>query len=118
MPQIQSISFTSLIDFRSTSPHSVRSVTLYIDEMGGVAHTIGSALDNDHKEIHLSTSHIINNKQRARDEIRGVIVHEMVHCYQYNGKGQCPGGLIEGIAGESACHRQKGLLPYSRMKFP
>jgi hypothetical protein len=27
------------------------------------------------------------------------LVHEVVHCYQYNGKGACPGGLIEGIAG-------------------
>ncbi|KLO11342.1 plant basic secretory protein [Schizopora paradoxa] len=79
-------------------PRHVRSVTLYIDEMGGVAHSNGSSLDDDHKEIHLSTSHISNNKQRAKDEIRGVIFHEMVHCYQYNGKGKCPGGLIEGIA--------------------
>lgn len=31
-------------------------------------------------------------------EIKGVLVHELVHCFQYNGKGHCPGGLIEGIA--------------------
>ncbi len=85
-----------------SSLHSVRSVTLFIDEMGGVAHTNGMALDDDHKEIHLSSNHINNNKQRARDEIRGVIVHEMVHCFQYNGKGTCPGGLIEGIAGKKS----------------
>lgn len=29
----------------------------------------------------------------------GVLVHEMVHCFQYNAKGTCPGGLVEGIAG-------------------
>ncbi|KAG2351987.1 hypothetical protein BDR07DRAFT_1431125 [Suillus spraguei] len=28
-----------------------------------------------------------------------VLVHEVVHCYQYNAKDTCPGGLIEGIAG-------------------
>lgn len=28
----------------------------------------------------------------------GVCVHEMVHCWQWNAKGTCPGGLIEGIA--------------------
>lgn len=28
----------------------------------------------------------------------GVLTHEMVHCYQYNAFGTCPGGLIEGIA--------------------
>lgn len=31
-------------------------------------------------------------------EIKGVLVHEMVHTMQFNGKGTCPGGLIEGIA--------------------
>lgn len=77
----------------------MRSVTLYLEDMDGVAHTMGSDLDNDHKEIHFSTRHIENNKQRAKDEIMGVIVHEMVHCFQYNAKGSCPGGLIEGIAG-------------------
>lgn len=31
-------------------------------------------------------------------EIHGVLVHELVHCFQHNGRGTCPGGLIEGIA--------------------
>lgn len=31
-------------------------------------------------------------------EIQGVLVHELVHCFQHNGHGTCPGGLIEGIA--------------------
>ncbi|KAH8119975.1 hypothetical protein DFH11DRAFT_21280 [Phellopilus nigrolimitatus] len=66
--------------------------------MDGVAYTKGSELDDDHKEIHLSMQHIENSKQRAKDETLGVIVHEMVHCFQYNAKGSCPGGLIEGIA--------------------
>lgn len=78
---------------------SVRSVTLHLDNMKGVAFTKGSELDDDHKEIHLNLNHCETNKQRVHDEIRGVLVHEMVHCYQYNGKGSCPGGLIEGIAG-------------------
>jgi len=81
-----------------TCPRNVRSVTLYLEDMDGVAYTKGSDLDNDHKELHFSTRHIENSKQRAKDEIMGVIVHEMVHCFQYNAKGSCPGGLIEGIA--------------------
>jgi len=81
-----------------TVPRNVRSVTLFIENMDGVAYTKGSDLDDDHKEIHFSIRHIENNKQRARDEIMGVIVHEMVHCFQFNAKGTCPGGLIEGIA--------------------
>lgn len=64
--------------------------------MPGVAHTFGSA---SHKEIHFSLDHINNSSARAKDEIMGVLVHEVVHCYQYDGKGTAPGGFIEGLAG-------------------
>lgn len=74
-------------------------MTLYLEDMGGVAHTKGSELDDDHKEIHLSLRHIVNNKNRVESEVMGVLVHEMVHCFQYNAKGTCPGGLVEGVAG-------------------
>ncbi|KAI1791525.1 hypothetical protein LXA43DRAFT_1010628 [Ganoderma leucocontextum] len=63
--------------------------------MPGVAHTFGSPTT---KEIHFSLDHIRNSESRAKDEILGVLVHEMVHCYQYNGQGKTPGGFIEGIA--------------------
>ena len=66
--------------------------------MDGVAYTTGS---ETMKEIHFSCQHIVNCADRCADEIRGVIVHEVVHCYQYNGQDTCPGGLIEGIAGAS-----------------
>ena len=81
-------------------------MTLYLEEMSGVAYTKGSELDNDHKEIHLSLQHVLNastkdkeSQARGRAETLGVLVHELVHCFQNNGKGTCPGGLIEGIAG-------------------
>ncbi|KAK0481564.1 hypothetical protein IW261DRAFT_1550675 [Armillaria novae-zelandiae] len=63
----------------------VGSVMLVLRSMDGVAYTTGSAT---HKEIHLSADYII----------MGVLTHEMVHCYQYNARGTCPGGLVEGIA--------------------
>lgn len=70
--------------------------------MPGVAYTIGSSLDDDHKEIHLSMDYIggvpSNPSNRQRDEIQGVLVHEMVHCWQWNGMGTAPSGLIEGVA--------------------
>lgn len=67
--------------------------------MGGVAYTTGSDLDDDHKEIHFSLDYIHQiSSNRKTDEIMGVLTHEMVHCYQYNAFGTCPGGLIEGIA--------------------
>lgn len=77
--------------------------------MGGVAYTTGSRLDNDHKEIHVSLEYIAglhytvngetSEKGMIATEIKGVLQHELVHCFQCDGDGTCPGGLIEGIAG-------------------
>ncbi|MCJ1403771.1 hypothetical protein MMC11_006994 [Xylographa trunciseda] len=81
-----------------------RSITLVLRSMPGVAYTTGIDLDDDHKEIHFSLDYIANIKntsaspQRQRQEIEGVIVHEMVHCWQWTALGTAPGGLIEGIA--------------------
>lgn len=76
-----------------------RSVTLVVRSMDGVAYTTSKDIDSDHKEIHLSTTYIEGiAAKRKRDELLGVITHEMVHCWQWNGLGTAPGGLIEGIA--------------------
>ncbi|KAI9807450.1 MAG: hypothetical protein M1833_000195 [Piccolia ochrophora] len=84
-------------DDRSEPP--TRSVTLILRSMPGVAYTTGKDIDDDHKEIHLSTDYIENiSEARQADEILGVLVHEMVHCWQWNAHGTAPGGLIEGIA--------------------
>jgi hypothetical protein len=64
--------------------------------MEQLAYTSGS---NTHKEIHFSLDWINRNSHRAKDEIMGVLTHEVVHCYQYDARGTCPGGLIEGMAG-------------------
>ncbi|KAJ0801061.1 hypothetical protein HanPI659440_Chr03g0112461 [Helianthus annuus] len=34
----------------------------------------------------------------VKTDITGVLYHEMTHIWQWNGNGQAPGGLIEGIA--------------------
>ena len=67
--------------------------------MEGVAYTCGS---RHQKEVHFSLDYIKKSINRARDEIMGVLVHEVVHCYQYDACGTCPGGLIEGIAGKKS----------------
>jgi hypothetical protein len=77
---------------------SVQTLLLVLRPMEGVAYTTGSETA---KEIHFACQHIVNCADRCADEIRGVLVHEVVHCYQYNGKDTCPSGLIEGIAGAS-----------------
>lgn len=84
----------------TTTAPPTRSVTLILRDMRGVAYTTGSELDNDHKEIHFSLRYIagVKPKERLADELKGVILHELVHCFQHNGFGTCPGGLIEGVA--------------------
>ncbi|CAM1511594.1 Fc.00g091070.m01.CDS01 [Cosmosporella sp. VM-42] len=83
----------------TTTLPPTRSVTLILRDMPGVAYTTGSDLDSDHKEVHFSLTYISRiNSSRITEEITGVITHELVHCFQYNGHGSCPGGLIEGIA--------------------
>lgn len=77
------------------APTSVLEILLVLRAMPGVAYTTGS---KSHKEIHLSLDYVQKVSERAKDELTGVITHEMVHCYQYNGHGTCPSGLIEGIA--------------------
>ena len=76
-----------------------RSVTIVLRPMDGVAYTTGTDLDHDHKEIHFNLNYIKQSKSAPiRDEILGVICHELVHCFQWNAHGTCPGGLIEGVA--------------------
>ena len=81
-----------------------RSVTLILRSMGGVAYTTGSDDDDNDKKIYFSLDYIHNSSKRLSQpgqvgtEIQGVIVHEMVHCWQWNGVDTAPGGLIEGIA--------------------
>ncbi|KAK0627263.1 peptidase of plants and bacteria-domain-containing protein [Immersiella caudata] len=96
---VQRLLYRSPSERHTTCPPT-RSVTLILRDMGGVAYTTGTELDPDHKEIHFSLSYIngINPPSRLTAEITGVLTHELVHCYQWDARGSCPGGLIEGIA--------------------
>ncbi|CAA7268060.1 unnamed protein product [Cyclocybe aegerita] len=78
-----------------TVPKTVQQILLVLRVMDGVAVTFGT---ESLKEIHFSLDHIKRSAHRAREEIMGVLVHEVVHCFQHNALGSCPGGLIEGIA--------------------
>ncbi|KAF8913224.1 hypothetical protein CPB84DRAFT_1841612 [Gymnopilus junonius] len=89
-----------------TVPRTVSQILLVLRPMDGVAFTFGT---QSHKEIHFSLDYIKRSAKRARDEIMGVLVHEVVHCYQHNGLDTCPGGLVEGIADFVRLH--EGLAP-------
>lgn len=80
-------------------PPPTRSVTVVLRDMPGVAYTTSSDLDDDHKEVHLSLPYLAAlPSSRAAAEVAGVLTHELVHCFQHNGLGTCPSGLVEGVA--------------------
>jgi hypothetical protein len=90
----------------------VRSVTIVLRPMGGVAYTTGLNLDEMHKEIHVSLDYLKTKCDQPllfRDEAIGVVTHEMVHCFQNTCKGTAPGGLIEGMA--DFVRLRSGLAP-------
>jgi hypothetical protein len=70
---------------------TVQKVSLFVDDMDGVAYT-------SNNEIHLSARYVNSYSGNLKNEITGVLYHEMTHVWQWNGNGQANGGLIEGIA--------------------
>ncbi|CAN1134509.1 Basic secretory protease (Fragments) [Linum perenne] len=80
--------------FRQNDPATrkpVQQVSLFIDDMDGVAYASNG-------EIHVSARYINGYTGDLRREFTGVMYHEMTHVWQWNGNGRAPGGLIEGIA--------------------
>ncbi|KAK7063767.1 plant basic secretory protein [Favolaschia claudopus] len=108
-------SFEWLYATPGNAPTNVELIQLVLRPMDGVAYTFGSA---SQKEIHMSLDHIVNNSSRAREEIMGVLVHEVVHCYQYNANGSAPGGLIEGVADFVRLHADLAPPHWSRSPSP
>ncbi|GMY38583.1 basic secretory protease [Fagus crenata] len=70
---------------------NVPKVSLFIDDMEGVAYA-------SNNEIHVSARYINGYSGDVKREITGVLYHESTHIWQWDGNGQTPVGLIEGIA--------------------
>ncbi|KAL0906195.1 hypothetical protein M5K25_024669 [Dendrobium thyrsiflorum] len=70
---------------------NVQIITGLIESMDGVAYTAGNA-------IHVSAQYIENFSGDVKTEITGVLYHETTHVWQWDGQGQAPSGLIEGVA--------------------
>ncbi|CAL5210711.1 unnamed protein product [Lathyrus oleraceus] len=73
----------------------VQNVSLFVDPnaTGVVAYTTKIT-----HEIHVSASYISSYKGDVKNEITGVLYHEMTHVRQWHGHGEAPTGLTEGIA--------------------
>lgn len=93
------------------SHSTVRSISLYLTQMPGVAYTTSNALDDDHKEIYLSVPYFARSSLdgRRRHELEGVLVHELVHCFQFDASGTAPTGFTEGVADH--VRLKNGLAP-------
>ncbi|KAI3989534.1 hypothetical protein MKX01_035296 [Papaver californicum] len=76
---------------KNSERKNVESIKMYLETMDGVAYA-----SND--EIHVSASYIAGYSGDVKREITGVLYHEVTHIWQWNGNGNAPGGLIEGIA--------------------
>ncbi|KAG8364223.1 hypothetical protein BUALT_Bualt19G0105900 [Buddleja alternifolia] len=74
-----------------TGRKTLQRVSLFIDDMDGVAYASNG-------QIHVSARYIQAYSGDVKREFTGVLYHEMTHIWQWNGNGQAPGGLIEGIA--------------------
>ncbi|KAM7474720.1 hypothetical protein LguiB_021963 [Lonicera macranthoides] len=73
------------------SRKKVPRVTLIIENLSGISYTVSG-------EIHVSANYIQDYSGDVKREITGVLYHEMTHIWQWDGNGQAPEGLIEGIA--------------------
>ena len=70
---------------------SVQSVSLFVDDMDGIAYS-------SNNEIHVGADYIGNITADIKRDFNGVLYHEMTHSWQWNGNNQAPVGLIEGVA--------------------
>lgn len=66
-------------------------VNLIVENIDGIAYC-----SND--DIHVSSSFVERFPGDIKKEITGILYHEMAHVWQWDGNGQAPSGLIEGIA--------------------
>ncbi|EFM10835.1 Carbohydrate binding family 25 [Paenibacillus curdlanolyticus YK9] len=73
-------------------------IHIRIEDADGVASAGGSRSESD---IFISSQHLFNvynSGKSLREEIIGILYHELTHVYQENDNGAAPGYMIEGIA--------------------
>ncbi|KFK39997.1 hypothetical protein AALP_AA3G316700 [Arabis alpina] len=80
--------------FQQNNPSDRRptpKISLVMENGNGVAYS-----SND--EIHFNAGYLAGVSGDVKREFTGVVYHEVVHSWQWNGAGRAPSGLIEGIA--------------------
>lgn len=72
-----------------------QNVNLFVEEKLSIENALAETSGN---EIKVRASYIEGIKGDIKWDFNGVLYHEMVHVWQWNGQRLAPGGLIEGIA--------------------
>ncbi|MWC30716.1 basic secretory protein-like protein [Paenibacillus sp. MMS18-CY102] len=75
-----------------------KTIHIRVEDSPGVASAGGDRSDAD---IFISSQHlnnVYNGGKPIREEIIGILYHELTHVYQDNDNGAAPGYMIEGIA--------------------
>lgn len=97
--------------FQQSTPEdrkSVHNITLTIEDMKGEAYT-----NTNNNEIHVSAGYILSypvaDVEGQRNKMNGVIYHQSTHVWQWDGNGQAPRGLVEGIA--DYVRMKSGFIP-------
>lgn len=97
-------------------PPEVRSITIAITShealstMQAAAFHSASDLDSVHHMIEIGEPYLATiDAGRLHDEVLGLCLHEMVHCFHARGNKECPQGLIEGLA--DWVRLRRGLAP-------
>eukprot|EP01018_Ginkgo_biloba_P019440 Gb_16589 [translate_table: standard] len=81
---------------------------MYVEKIDGV---VTYAISN---EIHLSANYVVTYQGDVRQEITGVMYHEMTHVWQWNCQGNAPYGIIKGM--EDYIRITMGLVPSHLVK--
>ena len=88
----------------------VKTLMVKVYPFDGVAFTKDGYHGSQGKEIHMSSTYLdkVSGDRRIM-ELEGVLCHEMVHAFQYDGDKSAPTGFIEGLA--DYFRMQMGLQP-------
>jgi hypothetical protein len=79
-----------------TDRKNVQTVTLFVELFEGSLSEYPAYTKND--QIHLSAKYVANYQGDVKNEITGILYHEMTHVWQWNNNNAAPSWLIEGIA--------------------
>jgi hypothetical protein len=75
----------------ATERKNVQTISLIVEKIDGIAYSSNG-------EIHASANYIERYPGNIKKEMTGILYHQVAHILQWDGNGEAPSGLVEGIA--------------------